>query len=482
VLGAAFLASSAYATTWYVDPAGGGDFVLIQDAINAAATRDTILLARGIHDAGENGIAIQGDDGAASLVIIGEGTAEETIVRGRGDYTTTVRCAYTTPEMTISHVTIEDTTPTYPFASNAVDVTGGVVLDHCIVRGTYGANGLAGGAEASITVFDSSIEVPRASYGIGTDGNAGLFLRRSSFSGNYACIYSSGAHGYIDSCLIGNGERGLYGSGLRVTNSQFVGCTFAALDVFDTEIEGCLIGFNGPSGQRGIVEFGDDVRLANCTLVGNWVDSANDLGRAVVHVRGTAHDVQIVNNIFAFNDAVDFRTWSPDVEVTCNLFWQNAGLSHLGIFELDPSNIVADPLFCDFENGDYTLRADSPAAPLNSYPGCGLIGAFGVGCGEPATVPAATGGPVGLRAYPNPFNPVTRLVLVFDPVAGPIDLRVLDVSGRTVRQLVGGSTPFAAPVYWDGRDDVGRTAGSGVYFARLETGGQVAVTKVVVSR
>jgi hypothetical protein len=48
--------------------------------------------------------------------------------------------------------------------------------------------------------------------------------------------------------------------------------------------------------------------------------------------------------------------------------------------------------------------------------------------------------------------------------------------------LVGGSTPIAAPVYWDDRDDIGRSIGSGVYFARLEVGGQVAVEKVVLSR
>jgi hypothetical protein len=239
---------------------------------------------------------------------------------------------------------------------------------------------------------------------------------------------------------------------------------------------------NGPDWGDGVLELGGNSTVRNCTVVRNRVDSENDPGKSVLHVNARAQDVLIENNIVAFNEAVDIRTLSPSVTVTCNLFWQNADLSHLGIFELDPSNIIADPLFCGFENGDYTLQADSPAAPLNSYLGCGPIGAFGVGCGEPATIPPATAGRVTLRAYPNPFNPVTRLVLAFDPVAGPVDLRVLDVSGRTVRRLTAGSTSVAAPVYWDGRDDVGRPAGSGVYFARLETDGQVAVTKVVVSR
>jgi hypothetical protein len=46
-------------------------------------------------------------------------------------------------------------------------------------------------------------------------------------------------------------------------------------------------------------------------------------------------------------------------------------------------NFSADPFFCDPDNGDFTLSAQSPCLPGNHPDGvdCGLIGAFGQGCG-----------------------------------------------------------------------------------------------------
>jgi hypothetical protein len=48
-------------------------------------------------------------------------------------------------------------------------------------------------------------------------------------------------------------------------------------------------------------------------------------------------------------------------------------------------NTSADPFFCDPENGDFMLAADSPCGP-GFNPECGLIGASPVGC-APASVP-----------------------------------------------------------------------------------------------
>jgi hypothetical protein len=45
------------------------------------------------------------------------------------------------------------------------------------------------------------------------------------------------------------------------------------------------------------------------------------------------------------------------------------------------TDIYADPMFCNAEEGDYRVDVSSPAAEENS-PVCGQIGAFGVGCGS----------------------------------------------------------------------------------------------------
>jgi len=73
------------------------------------------------------------------------------------------------------------------------------------------------------------------------------------------------------------------------------------------------------------------------------------------------------------------------------------------------------------------------------------------------------------RGRPNPFVAATSFEYVV-PEAGPVELRVYDVAGRLVRSLFRGTvTPGAHTARWDGIDDQGRPAPSGVYMAKLET-------------
>jgi hypothetical protein len=77
-----------------------------------------------------------------------------------------------------------------------------------------------------------------------------------------------------------------------------------------------------------------------------------------------------------------------------------------------------------------------------------------------------------LRNYPNPFNPRTTVEFTLTRDAATT-LRVYDVNGKLVRTLV---NSFLAAgrrsVTWDGRDDSDRPVASGVYFMRLQAGGQ----------
>lgn len=83
---------------------------------------------------------------------------------------------------------------------------------------------------------------------------------------------------------------------------------------------------------------------------------------------------------------------------------------------------------------------------------------------------------------PNPFNPSTRIPFELAK-AGPVRLRIHDAQGRQVRRLFGGALE-AGPhsLEWDGRDDAGRPAPSGVYFCRSEAGGASQVRKLVLAR
>ncbi|HMB69891.1 MAG TPA: FlgD immunoglobulin-like domain containing protein [bacterium] len=78
-----------------------------------------------------------------------------------------------------------------------------------------------------------------------------------------------------------------------------------------------------------------------------------------------------------------------------------------------------------------------------------------------------------VRAFPNPFSSSTRIR--FDvPRAGPATLSVHDTQGRLVREIsTGVRSEGRHSAWWDGRDANGHRVASGVYFLRLETGGEV---------
>jgi hypothetical protein len=81
--------------------------------------------------------------------------------------------------------------------------------------------------------------------------------------------------------------------------------------------------------------------------------------------------------------------------------------------------------------------------------------------------------PGAARLYqnsPNPFDPATTVRFELAR-AGYVRLVIYDVSGRVVRTLAEGSLEAGShAVTWDGRDEKGRKAPSGLYFYRLVTG------------
>jgi flagellar hook assembly protein FlgD len=66
------------------------------------------------------------------------------------------------------------------------------------------------------------------------------------------------------------------------------------------------------------------------------------------------------------------------------------------------------------------------------------------------------------------------------PSRGPVRLTIYDVHGRRVSTLIDEQRDAGEHfVVWDGRDSRGRSVASGIYFARLSTGDDSAVRKVV---
>jgi hypothetical protein len=69
-------------------------------------------------------------------------------------------------------------------------------------------------------------------------------------------------------------------------------------------------------------------------------------------------------------------------------------------------------------------------------------------------------------------------------LAGPgvVQLDVYDVAGRLVRRLHRGPVAGSQVLEWDGFDAAGAPAAPGLYFVRLESGGQTAATRFVRTR
>lgn len=90
-----------------------------------------------------------------------------------------------------------------------------------------------------------------------------------------------------------------------------------------------------------------------------------------------------------------------------------------------------------------------------------------------------------LPNYPNPFNPATWIPYNLAEAAD-VTIQIYDVWGRLIRTLHMGHQPAGfysgkdKAAYWDGQDNTGKRAGSGVYFYRLSAGSFSAIRKMVI--
>ena len=83
---------------------------------------------------------------------------------------------------------------------------------------------------------------------------------------------------------------------------------------------------------------------------------------------------------------------------------------------------------------------------------------------------------------PNPFNAGTAIGYELRQ-ASALSLRIFDMLGREVSVLEQGERSGGAyTAFWDGRDSSGMPVSSGVYFYRLETGGQAETRRMTLAR
>jgi len=87
--------------------------------------------------------------------------------------------------------------------------------------------------------------------------------------------------------------------------------------------------------------------------------------------------------------------------------------------------------------------------------------------------------------YPNPFNPETWIPYQLAE-ASPVTVRIYDATGRLVRELdlgvqeAGGHVTRDRAAYWDGRNELGETVASGVYYYEFRAGEYVKTQRMLI--
>ena len=95
----------------------------------------------------------------------------------------------------------------------------------------------------------------------------------------------------------------------------------------------------------------------------------------------------------------------------------------------------------------------------------------------------AGGGAVEASAYPNPFNPETSIAYA-TRVSGPVTMKIYSIDGRLVRTLKDGeyTTAGSHEVRWNGIDNAGRHAPSGIYFVRTSVHNDTSIFKLAITK
>jgi len=211
------------------------------------------------------------------------------------------------------------------------------------------------------------------------------------------------------------------------------------------------------------VFYGWDSMMDHCTVVSN-----TGIVGAGVH-RGDAVSNITLNSIIACNGPGE-GVWSVEADTIgqyTNIFCNDGGdwVGTIAGHIVAPGNMCVDPLFCDSDA--YTLEECSPCVGQASDGGD--IGARlpGCPCGDPTGVDASIGR-LALIGVTNPSSDGARIAFSRSGPPAMVTLDVYDVAGRRIatrRVRVERAGP--SEVYWDGTDDDGRRAASGVYMFLL---------------
>jgi len=84
------------------------------------------------------------------------------------------------------------------------------------------------------------------------------------------------------------------------------------------------------------------------------------------------------------------------------------------------------------------------------------------------------------KNFPNPFNPTTTIEYQI-PASGSVDMIIYNMTGQKVRTLVNEAKSAGFyKVVWDGKNDMGESVASGLYFYKLVSGNFNKIEKMTL--
>jgi len=431
---------------WFVSTEGSdetGDgyelnpFATIQKGIDTASDRDTVFVSAGtyvenINFIGKN-IVLIGEDKETTII---DGNEEGSVVKfENGEDENAMIMGFTLRNGLGSdlYFVFDAPTPTGLDTSIVSCFGGGIqfknsspkIEDLIIMnnKATFGAGlGLWSSNPHIFNVLISDNYSFSSSLGELTYGS-GLFLYSSSPQINYSVITDN------NGCQIGGGLSAQVNSSPTISHSNFVNNS-------------------ATSGNEIFTGLGDSTIFSN--------------GSGIVTITNS-----IIYNDIVFDDTDAPPEYEGDIVGSPNITYSFVSDGYEG-----EGNLNSIPLFCDQDNGDLTLAANSPL--LGSGENGSNIGAFGVGC-DPITTSLEYGGVVPkefilYQNYPNPFNPIT--LLKYDlPEDGLVDVTIYDMMGRVVKTLVNGSqTAGFKSVQWNATNDRNEPVSAGLYLYTIQAG------------
>jgi hypothetical protein len=215
------------------------------------------------------------------------------------------------------------------------------------------------------------------------------------------------------------------------------------------------IGFGSPGDTQGDSRTGV-VRSRTFTITGNsmnlLVGGGNDIDNLYVALVDASTGGVLYKETGSGSDEMDRRYWDLQPYGGQDVYVEIADLSTAAFGHINCDDIT--------ESSDRLGGGDPGDGNDKGKRGRGLRGVEGRGAATPLR-------PALHQNSPNPFNPVTSIAYDL-PARGRVTLRIYDVSGKVVRDLVDAELPAGShTASWNGLDDAGRRIASGIYLYRL---------------